>query len=303
MSQQTARLAILFADICGSTALYERLGDAIARQLIARCIALLSDKVVAHEGIVIKTIGDEIMCTFPSAESAVRAACAMHTALENSETDQTYPMHVRIGLHYGEVIREAGDVFGDTVNVAARVASITRANQIMTTASVINLLPADLREKSRQILRAELKGKQEQLDIFQVSWEDDDMQRTRIGTPESRALQGMAQQLVLRYRDQSVIVNDQRKSILLGRDASCDISMQNTFASRQHARIELRFGKFIVSDQSTNGTYIRFSDGPVVRLTREDTMLRDSGSISLGQPYSDNPTDVVEFLVQSVAAK
>ena len=302
MPQQIEKLAVLFADICGSTALYDRLGDDMARQLISKCIALMTGKVIAHQGTLIKTIGDEIMCTFPSAEAAVHAACAIQTSLENERSDEAHPMHVRIGFHYGDVISESGDVFGDTVNVAARVASVTRASQIMTTLAVFDVLPPDLREKTHQLFRAEFKGKQEQLDIFQVIWEADDMQRTRIGTAKFRTPQASAHELILRYRDQSYKINEQYKSLMLGREEVCDVWVQNNFASRQHARIELRFGKFIVSDQSTNGTYVRFNDGPVVRLAREDTVLRGAGSISLGQPYSDNPSDLIEFSIQPVSA-
>lgn len=302
MSQQSEKLAVLFADICGSTALYDTLGDDKARQLIAKCIALMNGKVSAHQGTLIKTIGDEIMCTFPGAETAFHAACAIQTALENETTDSTQQMRVRIGFHYGDVISEAGDVYGDTVNVAARVAAVTRAGQIMTTLAAFDMLPPALREKTHPIFRAEFKGKQEQLEIFQVIWEADDMMRTRIGTAKFCAPQATAQQLMLRYRDQSFKINEQYKSLLLGRDEICDVWVQNNFASRQHARIELRFGKFIASDQSTNGTYIRFNDGPVTRLAREDTVLRGTGFISLGQPYSDNPVDLIEFSIQPVSS-
>ena len=95
-------------------------------------------------------------------------------------------MHVCIGFNYGDVICESGYVFGDTVNVAARVAAITRASQIMTIQAAVSTLPPDLREKTRQIMRAEFKGKQEQLDISIVIWEMDDMLSTRIGTPVFR---------------------------------------------------------------------------------------------------------------------
>jgi adenylate cyclase len=302
MPSKIEKLAVLFADICGSTALYERLGDTLARQLIAKCIKLMTSKVTAHQGTLIKTIGDEIMCTFPSTEAAMHAACAMQHALENERSDDMHRMHIRIGFHYGDVICESNDVYGDTVNVAARVASVTRANQIMATLAAINMLPPDLREKTRPIFRAEFKGKQEQFEIFQITWEDDDMLRTRIGTPKFRTPQEHTLELGLRYRDQSFKINEQNKSLLIGREEVCDICVQNTFASRQHARIELRFGKFIITDQSTNGTFIRFSDGSVIRLTREDTLLRGSGSISLGQPYSDNPGDLIEFSSQSISA-
>jgi len=299
MPQHIQKLAILFADICGSTALYDKLGDERARQLISKCIALMTSKVSLHQGILIKTIGDEIMCSFATAEAAMNAACAMQNALENERPDDTHPMHIRIGFHYGDVICEENDVYGDTVNVAARVASVTRANQIMTTLAAVNTLPSDLRDKTQQIFRAEFKGKQEQLDIFQVSWETDDMLRTRIGTSKFRAPQIITQELILRYRDQSFKVNEQYKSLLLGREQICDIWVQHNFASRQHARIEFRFGKFLITDQSTNGTFIRFSDSTIVRLAREDAVLHDTGSISLGQPYADNPDDLIEFEIQT----
>lgn len=301
-SQHIEKLAVLFADICGSTALYDRLGDDLARRLIAHCIATMTGEIAAFQGALIKTIGDEIMCTFPSAEAAMHAACAMQRAVENGSPEDSNPMHIRIGFHYGDVIIESGDIFGDTVNVAARVAAITRASQIMTTLAVVNALPRELREKTRQIMRAEFKGKQEQLDIYIVVWEQDDMLSTRIGKPLFRKSSENNNELALRYCGQLLKVNKERRSVVLGRGEICDIVVQNNFSSRQHVRIELRFGKFVIVDQSTNGTYVRFKDGNVIHITREEIILHDTGSISLGQPYSENASEQVEFSIHSVQA-
>lgn len=303
MSQPPPSLAILFADISGSTALYDKLGDEMARRLVARCLSIMSSGIAVFRGTLVKTLGDEIMCTFPSAEAALHAACAMQHAVESGEYEGKHPMHIRIGFNYGEVICESGDVFGDTVNIAARVAAITRASQIMTTQAAVSALPPDLREKTRQIMRAEFKGKQEQLDISIVIWEMDDMLSTRVGTPVFRKLADNIDEMTLRYHEQSLKINKERRSVILGRGEICDIVIQNGFASRQHTRIELRFGKFILADQSTNGTYIRFSDGNVVRLAREEMILRGSGSISLGQAYSENPADLIEFSVTTDHAR
>jgi class 3 adenylate cyclase len=299
MPQQIEKLAVLFADICGSTALYDNLGDNLARRLIAQCVAIMAGEIAAHRGTLIKTIGDEVMCSFPAAEAAMQAACAMQRAVKDGQYEGGHAMHIRIGFNYGDVIREAGDVFGDTVNVAARVAAITRADQIMTTQAVVNALPSDLREKTRQIMRAEFKGKQEHFDISIVIWEMDDMLSTRIGTPVFRKSPENIDEMSLRYRDQLLKVNKEQRGVVLGRGDICDLVVQSSFASRQHIRIELRFGKFVVVDQSTNGTYVRSSDGNVVRLAREEMILQGSGSISLGQPYSENPAELVEFAVTS----
>lgn len=208
-------------------------------------------------------------------------------------------MHIRVGFHYGDAIREAGDVFGDTVNVAARVAAITRASQIMTTQAAVDALTPDSREKTRQVLRAEFKGKQEHFDISLVIWEMDDMMSTRIGTPFFRKSSENIDELVLRYQNQSLKINKEHRSVVLGRADSCDVEIRNNFASRQHLRIELRFGKFFAVDQSTNGSYVRFEDGHVLRIAREEISLLGSGSISLGQPFSENPAELVKFSINA----
>lgn len=299
MSQRVEKLAVLFADISGSTALYESRGDEVARRLIAQCIAVMLREVQSRNGTLIKTIGDEIMCTFASAEDALQAACGMQNAVEKHRFEGDCPMHIRIGFHYGDVICEEGDVFGDTVNVAARVAAITRASQIMTTQAAVDALPPASREKTRQIMRAEFKGKQEQLDISLVVWEMDDMMSTRIGMPAFRKSPDNYDELLLRYRDQTVKINKERRSVTLGRGDACDLVVMNNYASRQHMRIELRFGKFVAVDQSTNGTYVRFDDGLVTRVAREEINLYGKGSISMGQTYTDDPVDLVEFSITS----
>lgn len=297
MSTQNKKLAILFADISGSTALYEKFGDQVARRLVARCLAILNSAVVTHHGALIKTIGDEILCTFPTAESALNAACEMQLALNTDNQSSEHTMHIRIGLHYGDVLCEENDIYGDAVNIAARVTALTRASQIMTTAAVVDALPLALHHKVRNILRADIKGKQEQLDIFQVMWEFEDMGSTRIGMSAFRKPHIDGNALILNYRDQSCTINAQNKKLLLGRDDTCQILVKSDFASRQHANVEFRFGSFILSDHSSNGTYIHGADGVVTRLSREDTVLRGKGSISLGQPYPDNPADIIEFVV------
>lgn len=294
------QLAILFADISGSTALYEKLGNELALRLISRTLDLLIHEMTKHRGTLIKTIGDEIMCTFPDATAAVVAAQAMHFALEGQSPVNGETIYVRIGIHYGEVICESGDVFGDAVNVAARVSAITRARQILTTQTVVDLLPAELRQRARAVMRAELRGKENALDVFQIVWEKDDTMSTRIGMSAFRkppeALR--ENELLLRYREQVLTLSEHVRSALLGRGDTCNLIIHNNFASRQHARIEYNFGKFLLSDHSANGTYIRFKDNQVVLLHQQQIVLHGSGTISLGEPFSEAPTEVIEYILQ-----
>jgi len=299
MSAQTKKLAILFADISGSTALYEKLGDQRARVLIARCLFMLKSALNTHNGSLIKTIGDEILCTFPSAEAAFNAACEMQMSLHTDNQHTEHSMHIRIGFHYGDVLCEDGDIYGDSVNVASRVAAITRASQIMTTSAVVEALPVSLHNKVRKILRADIKGKQEQLDIHQVMWELEDMGSTRIGMPAFRKPIVEVAELTLSYRSQPHTVNMENKKLLLGRDNTCQMIIKNDFVSRQHANVELRSGNFVLTDHSSNGTYVRTSNGEVSRINRSELTLRGKGTISLGQHYSEDPVDLVEYEVLS----
>ena len=183
---QTRKMAVLFADICGSTALYDQLGNEAALNMITRTLNLLKQEVATYKGILIKTIGDEIMCTFPNAQQAARAARAMHRAVATNKPGGEHPIAIRIGLHFGDVILKANDVFGDTVNVAARIASITRARQTMTTREVIDALPPDLGHKAVSVTRASFRGKQDALEVFQLLWEPEDSPSIRIGDSSLR---------------------------------------------------------------------------------------------------------------------
>ncbi len=303
MSQQIEKLAVLFADICGSTALYDSVGDAQAHRLTSWCIAAMLHEITPFQGVLIKTIGDEIMCTFPSAEAAFNAACAMQNAVRNKRPEGGIIMHIRVGFHYGDVIREAGDVFGDTVNVAARVAGSARTDQIMTTQAVHDVLPPILQSKTHQIMSAEFKGKQEKYPVFLVVWEEDGMECTRFNVPLQHRPVENVHELTLNYNGRLFKINAKRKCMMLGRGDNCDIIVRNSFISRQHVRVELRFDKFLIVDQSTNGTYVRFSDGHIVCITHEEMVLQGSGCFSLGQASFENPNEFIKFSIDSGSHK
>lgn len=301
MPKQVEKLAVLFADVCGSTALYEKLGDDVARKMIATCLQTLADKVLAHNGKITKTLGDEIMAVFASAEDGFLAACDMQIAVNSIQpvNDNDSPLHIRIGFNYGEVIKESGDVFGNTVNVAARVTAITRAGQIMSTQEVFNVLPAALQRRMRLIMRAEFKGKRDHQNVYQVINNQEDIEATRCGIPAYRKSTENDNEMVLRYRNLAIKVNNGHRSVTLGREVFCDMVVQNAFASRLHTQIELRLGKFFITDQSTNGTYIRFNDDSLLQIIRQEVLLTGKGSISLGQSFADNPEELIEFSISA----
>ena len=79
--------------------------------------------------------------------------------------------------------------------------------------------------------------------------------------------------------------------------------IQDDLASALHATVEYQLGKFFISDRSLGGTYIRFDGGDTVHIVGEETMLRGSGAILLGRPFSDDSPEIIEFLAHLAPAQ
>lgn len=297
MAPKTANLAILFADVSGSTRLFETLGDATARVKVSECLDTLTEVTLNHSGTVIKTIGDEIMCTFPGADDAASAAIEMHEALEEDVTEgissQDTSLSIRVGMHFGPAILEGGDVFGDAVNVAARMAAQAKGGQIITTQSTVDLLAPMLRAATRFVDKAPIKGKKEEIEIYELIWQEEDV--TRMATGLMTEDEKPQVKLKVSYHDKEIIMDKERSSLVMGRSQTCDLSINEKLASRQHVRIELRRDKYFIIDQSTNGTHVLIQDGEEAFLRREEMPLQASGQISLGRSFSEGPEEVVTF--------
>lgn len=295
---QTTELAILFAAVSGSARIDQAFGEDGAKTKIAQGLALLEGVTARHGGVVIKTIGDELMCTFPSAEAAATGACQMHENLEEESSEQTdfglISLLARVGLHFGPAITEGNDVFGDAVNVAARMASIAKIGQIVTTQSTVEQLPAVLKSSARFIDQAQVRGKKEPLAIYELIWQQEDITNLSSSAFSPNAART---RLVLQHRGSDVIVDATHAGAIIGRSQSADVVVAEGLASRQHARVEHRRGKFFLIDQSTNGTYVE-NDGVETFLRRDEMLLGVQGRISLGRPFSDNPQDPVSFTLK-----
>lgn len=287
--------SILFADVAGSTRLYEKLGDRIAREAINTLLTRMVGVAERYSGVLVKTIGDEILCRFPTAERAVSAAMSMQEDL-SSDTTSAVRLQMRMGLHWGPVILEGGDVFGDAVNVAARMSAIARAGQIITTRETIQALPEPLAARTRLFDTTQVKGKQDSLVIYEVLWEEEGNATVFIASTGPGMKTEAPAQLTLRYQD-----NEQKMamgaSMGIGRAETNEMVVASPLASRNHARIESRRGKFVFIDQSTNGSYVRTEDNNVVYLRREELPLWGSGVISLGGDFSDDTEHLLHFSI------
>ena len=292
----TQPCTILFADVSGSTRLFEQKGDVEARRLIASVLNALTTVCNSHGGKVIKTIGDEIMCTFRGALQGVLAACDMQRKMARDIDFVRDNLGVRIGLHHGEALFEDNDVFGDAVNVAARMTSLAKREQIVTTASSLRELtgpPISV----RSLGRARVSGKLLPIEIVDVIWQEDTSGMTTVQRAVRTAAPETAEptRLTLRYRDKVIELKPESDPLTLGRETGNGLTVAADWVSRTHATIEYKRGHFVLSDRSTNGTWVKLGTEDELRLSRDEVHLRKSGTISLGKGMALNADMLVQF--------
>jgi len=275
-------LAILFADVVGSTRLFELLGDLRARDMIATCIEIMRSATEKNNGSVIKTMGDEVMSTFPSASDALNAACQMQkqiTAHSQLKTEG-HAVAIRIGCHFGPVVLESRDVFGSTVHTANRMTSQAKAGQIVTTAATVAQLSPDWRAVVRQIDVATIKGQGSEVALYEVMWQPDDATSMLPQIPiEGRKVA----RLRLQFQDRELVVDEGRPNVVMGRAEENDVVIKGNLISRLHARVEISRNKIMLVDQSTNGTFVQANGGEESFLRRDSMQIKGEGLIGLGR--------------------
>jgi class 3 adenylate cyclase len=295
MSQQ--QFAILFADLSGSTAIYEQLGDAAAKKQVDACLMQLARSASKHQGLVIKTIGDELMLRFPAADQAAAAAIAMQ--IDNLKARSLF--RLRIGFHFGPVILDASDVFGDAVNTAARLAQMARDGQILTSEETMQHFGPKHQSLARNFDYDKLRGKSQAMRILELMWEPThDVTRAVGGGLGSQIAKPSSEARLLRL---SVSQNEraftpQDAPITIGRESVCALTVASQFASRVHAHVEYRRDKFVLQDRSTNGTFVTSDGGKEVFLKGESLPLSGHGIISLGCPLLAQTGEILRYAVE-----
>jgi class 3 adenylate cyclase len=295
-------LAIVFADVVGSMKLYEQLGDLRAREMVAICIDVMRAATDQHQGMVIKTMGDEVMSTFPTADDALNAAAQMQKQIANHpalKVDE-HAVAIRIGCNFGPVVIENRDIFGSAVHTANRMTSQAKAGQIMTTAAMVEHLSPDWRACVRQIDVATVKGRSSELALFEVLWQTEDITSMvpTIAMASRNGAKDKPHRLRLRYQGQEIIVDERRTNISMGRAEENDLVVKGNLISRLHARIEMSRNKFMLIDQSTNGTFVQSKEGDEAFVRRDSMQIRAEGLIGLGKAPDSNSSQVIRYVCE-----
>ena len=294
---------VLFADLRGSTSLFETLGNAEATSVVTHCVTALSGPVANYEGHVIKTLGDGLMAVFDEPLPAVNAAVLMHDLLEGmvsrgSERGASAglrALRLQIGLARGEVVEMAGDCFGDAVNVAARLIDHAGDNETLLTVEVLQGLPLELRSRFRSLDRLVLRGRTEPVQVHVMGGRrgaSAEMAATQFGDVSTVS---EPDGLRLVWAGLHRVFASQQTPVVLGRSPQATFCVDDGRVSRSHARVDWHSGSFQITDLSYNGTYVRFNDGEIVSLRRGSCTLHGSGAIGLGGTPTDPGSACVSF--------
>lgn len=288
-------LTVLFADLAGSTRLYQTKGDAEAHQRVTDSLSCMRVVVERHGGTLLRTVGDAVLASFEHTDAAYQAS------VDIQKEHQLLSLSVRVGFHHGVVIPDAGDVYGNAVNIAARVAAFAEANEICTTEEAVAQLSIRFRSQALFLDRVDFKGVNDPLPVYRIQWTEDSA-ATAIILAESRTQRYQTNQVLdLLINARRVRVDTLNPLVTFGRAHDNDVRIDAESASRHHATIEMVRGRFLIHDASTNGTYLVRGGFSAEFLRRESASLDNFGSIGLGFTPRNDPTHVIEFRVTTIA--
>ncbi len=293
-------LVILFADVVGSTRLFEVLGDTRARDMVTTCVGLMRHACEQHDGRVIKTMGDEVMATFERCDDALDAASQMQAEISAHPELQVDSQHVaiRVGAHFGPVVEEERDVFGAAVHTANRMTSQAKAGQIIVTDGVVKHASPEWHELARMLDVSVPRGQVGEVGVYEVLWQRGEA-TSMLPAIATLTEQHRPFQIRLRCGETEVLLDDRRRpSATIGRGEENDLVVKGNLVSRLHARIEAGKNRFMLVDQSTNGSFVQNAKGDEAFVRRDSVPLSGSGIIGLGRAPEPDSYHTVEFFCE-----
>ena len=304
-TQSTVHTTVVFADLMGSTGLYEATGNASAARTVTRLTDWMSEILTQHQGHIVKTLGDGVLATFKSSSQAIDAVVEIQRRHQKhfSGNNTSLQMPIRIGIANGEVEIVAGDCFGDPVNVAARLSDLTGGHQIWVASSVLFELEEAPDVRFRPLGPIAIRGRVEACNVTQVDWRLNELSdfltiQGDIETLQPHGDDALGTKIELVCLDQKRVFHAFELPIQIGRSTTVEFVINDPRVSREHARIEWRNGSPALVDVSSYGSWLRFSDSTSeMLLRRNDCALHGSGEIALGAPFADISVPTVSFKV------
>lgn len=292
---------VVFADLVGSTSMFERLGDETASRFVTQLVGALSQVFEQHNGRIVKLLGDGLFVVFPQEGDALAACISIQKRFLEKPIrpgGSGTPVQMQMGIESGEVVEIDGDCFGDTVNSAARLADLAGAAQILTTQNVWKALGPMQQTSLRSLGPMHLRGRAEASHVYRVEWQSG---RDEDATMMGRSMVSEAGPVVLELvaGAQALQVHAATPKVSIGRGAGASLALNDPRVSRMHATLEWRGGQFVLGDASSYGTWVYFGNqSEAVVLRRTECYLVGSGQISAGCERKEG-SPLISFSISS----
>ncbi len=294
MSTHARATTVLFSDIVGSSKLYQKLGNTKAEEKIHFTIQTLAACAHHYSGKVIKTIGDEIMCSFAELSDAADAAAEMNRLVQDTKVE------LRTGISSGELIQRGDDLFGDVVNNAAFLTKVARAREILIDEMALDNASSFPSSKIELIAEMTMKGSSSACKIYRLNWENK-LSQSMGATIINNVLTTSSTRdklLVLTHKDQTFAIDAEHPVFVVGRDkTAASLKISHAKISRRHCSVIYKQGKFVLEDHSTNGTFVEQTGAEITSVHREAFALIGSGYLHLGQVDAE-PNCVVHYEIK-----
>ena len=296
MTAEHRKSIVMFADVSGSAALFQRLGDKEAMHAVERCLKRMTRAIDGHRGKTLQIVGDEMLAIFDSAEDARHAAIDMQQRIADLPPISGLKLTIRIGLHAGTVTQLGDKATGPAINTAARIAGIARRDQILCSSALIGeLSPTDQGSTRPMPDLGVIEEEGMTLEIFQIQWPSHQGVAQSIPPHQGPADTTGISRLCVRHHGKAFLVDEKTPVLSIGRDPGCKLVIEDRKASRQHGRIERRGNRFYLVDTSTNGSFVMPTGGQEILLRHHEMVLEGSGRITFGGSSNDLLADSAEF--------
>ncbi|MCM8565703.1 adenylate/guanylate cyclase domain-containing protein [Thauera linaloolentis] len=293
---------VVFADLTGSTGLFESAGNVVATRIVTRCTQTIGRHLVLAGGQLVKYLGDGVLVLFDNTLAAVEAASRMQEVLREQVPGlpQGGALGIKTGVERGPIVEHDGDCYGDAVNVAARLSDRAQAGETLIGEAAFGGLPEAQRLACQSLDRITIKGKAEPMRVWRVDWARTAESTVTAMFDFNQLLEDHlpVQRLDIRRLDQHVVLHSGDGPLIIGRGEGAGFSIDDPRVSRRHARVEWSGGQCSFTDFSSNGSWVRFvgSAAPVV-LRRDSCALYGEGEIGLGAQLDDFTAPTLAFHV------
>ncbi|MEY2631791.1 MAG: hypothetical protein RIR00_445 [Pseudomonadota bacterium] len=293
MNQQGRELAVLVADIAGRNRVAMRLGETEAGHAIDRCIKRIERAIEGSRGLLVRSEQDRIIAIFPAAEDACLSGVEMQQRVADLPPVSGVKLSLRAGFAFGLVNESSYGVSGVTAQQAAQLAERALTGQVVTNRLTVAKLNPTLAQAARPASGEHPAESPEQEPM--IVWHQPQVGGGSSKPAVAPAVAPPGKRLCLRYKGKACLVDERSPTLTMGRDLSNFLIVEDRKASRIHARLEYRNGRFLLVDQSTNGSYVSQGNEAEAFIWQAELELTASGSLCFGEPSDHTDSDPVDF--------